>query len=183
MAIPAADVLTRSVLAELAAELQRGLRDQRVHGVGFVGAYDFVLGGRHVRIVLNPKGSGRVGPQTVIDLADGLIVAGWAAGNERFRDVERDLNLRVGLDRLVDRGRQGAVVGDDREAARGSIEVLWPRATMARTVRADWTLVYVVAGTGAFGLMARVGDLVSRQRGGKTFLALEEGEKLLPPSA
>jgi hypothetical protein len=37
-------------------------------GVGFVGAYDFVLGGRDVRIVLNAKGSGRVGPQTVIDL-------------------------------------------------------------------------------------------------------------------
>jgi hypothetical protein len=69
-------------------------------GVGFVGAYDFVLGGRHVRIVLNAKGSGRVGPQVVIDLPakvgshetavidrvasgfsrkDAIVVAGWAA--------------------------------------------------------------------------------------------------------
>ncbi len=48
-------------------------------GVGFVGAHDFVLAGRDVRIVLNAKGSGRVGPQTVIDLAEGGLVAGWAA--------------------------------------------------------------------------------------------------------
>ena len=63
-------------------------------GVGFVGAYDlaFVRNTGHrmlrqdVRIVLNPKGSNRVGPQLVVDLAPGPgedatngIVAGWAA--------------------------------------------------------------------------------------------------------
>nr|WP_316638578.1 DNA topoisomerase IV subunit A [uncultured Roseateles sp.] len=41
----------------------------------------------------------------------------------------------------------------------------------------------VLAGTGGFGLLAQVGDLVSRQKGGKTFLSLEAGEKPLPPSA
>lgn len=40
----------------------------------------------------------------------------------------------------------------------------------------------VLAGSGGFGLLARVGDLLSRQKGGKTFLALEAGEKPLPPS-
>jgi hypothetical protein len=54
-------------------------------GVGFVGAYDLVLAGRDVRIVLNPKGSTRVGPQTVIDLPGAtavgraFVLAGWAA--------------------------------------------------------------------------------------------------------
>jgi hypothetical protein len=66
-------------------------------GVGFVGPYDLVFvrwaGGRalsrqDVRVVLNAKGSNRVGPQVVIDLpaADGrdvtaksFVVAGWAA--------------------------------------------------------------------------------------------------------
>lgn len=63
-------------------------------GVGFSGAYDFVFlqsGGsgdavsrREVRIVLNPKGSNRVGPQTVIDSAPAVAgesfdLAGWAA--------------------------------------------------------------------------------------------------------
>jgi topoisomerase-4 subunit A len=40
----------------------------------------------------------------------------------------------------------------------------------------------LLAGTGGFGLLARVGDLVSRQRGGKSFLSLEAEEKPLPPS-
>lgn len=60
-------------------------------GVAFVGAYDLVFarlsGGepvarRDVRVVLNPKGSGRVGPQTIIDIAPrpgSAVVAGWAA--------------------------------------------------------------------------------------------------------
>ena len=55
-------------------------------GVGFLGAHDFVFGRDRVRIVLNPKGSNRVGPQVVIDTPPGqrsvdgeLTVAGWAA--------------------------------------------------------------------------------------------------------
>ena len=56
-------------------------------GVGFVGTYDFLLGGREVRIVLNAKGSDRVGPQVAIDLPSAgarevgrsFVVAGWAA--------------------------------------------------------------------------------------------------------
>ncbi|CAM5795926.1 DNA topoisomerase IV subunit A [Rhizobacter fulvus] len=40
----------------------------------------------------------------------------------------------------------------------------------------------LLAGTGGFGLLARVGDLVARQRGGKGFLSLEADEKPLPPS-
>jgi topoisomerase-4 subunit A len=41
----------------------------------------------------------------------------------------------------------------------------------------------LLAGTGGYGLLARVGDLQARQRGGKAFLTLEAGEKPLPPSA
>ena len=40
----------------------------------------------------------------------------------------------------------------------------------------------LLAGTGGFGLLARVADLVSRQKGGKAFLSLEADEKPLPPS-
>lgn len=40
----------------------------------------------------------------------------------------------------------------------------------------------VLAGSGGYGLLAQVGDLVSRQKAGKTFLALEPGEApLLAP--
>ncbi len=40
----------------------------------------------------------------------------------------------------------------------------------------------LLANTGGYGLLAQAGDLVSRQRGGKSFLTLAEGEKPLPPS-
>jgi topoisomerase IV subunit A len=40
----------------------------------------------------------------------------------------------------------------------------------------------LLANTGGFGLLAQAGDLVSRQRAGKTFLSLEAGEHVLPPT-
>jgi topoisomerase-4 subunit A len=43
----------------------------------------------------------------------------------------------------------------------------------------DTTLL--LANTGGFGLMAKLADMVSRQRGGKSFLSLESSDKLLPP--
>jgi topoisomerase IV subunit A len=44
---------------------------------------------------------------------------------------------------------------------------------------ADATLL--LAGSGGYGLLARAGDLLGRQRGGKAFLTLEAAESLLPP--
>jgi topoisomerase IV subunit A len=44
------------------------------------------------------------------------------------------------------------------------------------------TQTLLLAGTGGFGLLAKVGDLVAKQRGGKSFLSLEAEEKPLPPA-
>ncbi|MBI5924075.1 MAG: DNA topoisomerase IV subunit A [Aquabacterium sp.] len=43
----------------------------------------------------------------------------------------------------------------------------------------DQTLLF--ANTGGFGLMAKLGDLITRQKGGKGFLTLDEGDLVLPP--
>ncbi len=76
-------------------------------GVGFVGPYDLVFvrcgsdardcARQDVRVVLNPKGSGRVGMQIVIDTPSGrpdvpqpFTIAGWAA------DLESDAGSGVG---------------------------------------------------------------------------------------
>jgi topoisomerase-4 subunit A len=42
--------------------------------------------------------------------------------------------------------------------------------------------VLLLANTGGFGLLAKVGDMLSRQRGGKAFLALEAQDHVLPPA-
>jgi len=44
---------------------------------------------------------------------------------------------------------------------------------------ADHTLL--LANTGGFGLLAKAGDMVGRNRGGKAFLTLETGQLVLPP--
>jgi hypothetical protein len=67
-------------------------------GVGFIGSYDLAFlrhaGGRlvrqDVRIVLDPKGSNRIGPQIVVDLV-GQVVAGWAADLDS--QVDRGIDL------------------------------------------------------------------------------------------
>ena len=75
-------------------------------GVGFVGAYDLVFvrwaGGRalarhEVRIVLNPKSSGHVGPQVVIDtptarqeVSQPFLLAGWAVDFDQAIDSGMD---------------------------------------------------------------------------------------------
>jgi topoisomerase-4 subunit A len=45
---------------------------------------------------------------------------------------------------------------------------------------ADATLL--LANTGGFGLLAKASDMAGRNRGGKAFLTLEPGQKLLPPA-
>jgi len=44
---------------------------------------------------------------------------------------------------------------------------------------ADATLL--LANTGGFGLLAKVGDMTSRQKGGKSFLTIDDQDRLLPP--
>ena len=44
---------------------------------------------------------------------------------------------------------------------------------------ADQTLL--LANTGGFGLLAKMGDLITRQKGGKGFLTLDDGDFVLPP--
>lgn len=44
------------------------------------------------------------------------------------------------------------------------------------------TQTLLLAGSGGYGLLARVADLVARQRAGKSFLSMEDGETVIAPS-
>jgi topoisomerase-4 subunit A len=63
-----------------------------------------------------------------------------------------------------------------------SLVDLQPTTQPAHYFAGDATQMLLLAGTGGFGLLAHAGDLVSRQRGGKSFLDLEGEEKPLPPA-
>jgi len=53
---------------------------------------------------------------------------------------------------------------------------------LAHFFAGDAQTVLLLANTGGFGLLARAGDLHGRNKGGKAFLDLESGERLLPPA-
>ncbi|RZL03282.1 MAG: DNA topoisomerase IV subunit A [Rubrivivax sp.] len=42
---------------------------------------------------------------------------------------------------------------------------------------------FLLANTGGFGFLCKLGDMSTRQKGGKSFLALDDGEYVLPPVA
>ena len=54
--------------------------------------------------------------------------------------------------------------------------------TPAHYIAGNPATTLLLAGTGGFGLMAKLGDLVARQKGGKSFMSLEADEKPLPPA-
>ncbi|MCH7345797.1 DNA topoisomerase IV subunit A [Pelomonas sp. CA6] len=59
---------------------------------------------------------------------------------------------------------------------------LEPGTQIAHYLAASPTQRLVLAGTGGFGLVAEVGDLVGRQKAGKSFLSLEGDERPLAPA-
>ena len=60
---------------------------------------------------------------------------------------------------------------------------LEPGTQAAHFVAGSAERTLLLANTGGFGLLARIGDLTGRQRAGKGFLSLEPGEHLLPAVA
>ena len=58
---------------------------------------------------------------------------------------------------------------------------LEPGTQIAHYVAAAADTTLLLANSGGYGLLAKVGDMVGRNRGGKAFLTLEAGERLLPP--
>jgi topoisomerase IV subunit A len=54
--------------------------------------------------------------------------------------------------------------------------------TIAHHYAGGGDTVLLLANTGGYGLLAKAGDMVGRNRGGKAFLTLEAGQHLLPPA-
>jgi glucose/arabinose dehydrogenase len=119
-------------------------------GVGFVGVYDLVLGGRDVRFVLNPQRSNRVGTQVVIDVpakgrvfrsGDAIIIAGWAAD----------------LDSAIDKGVGAVHVWAYPVSAAGAYDApIWLGAATYGGARSDVGAIYGERFTNSgYGLVVR----------------------------
>jgi topoisomerase IV subunit A len=140
----------------------------------------------------------------IIDEAVTVVVSmkGWVRGLKGHEIDAATLAFKAGdmlygtfacrsVDALLVFGSNGRVYSAPVSALPGGRGDGQPITTMidlesgsqpAHYFAGDAQQTLLLSNTGGFGLLARAGDLVARQRGGKSFLTLEADEKPLPPS-
>jgi topoisomerase-4 subunit A len=109
----------------------------------------------------------------------------WKAGDAPLAILEvRTVSPIVVLD---SKGRSYTVRGADIPGGRGDgvpVTTLIDLQAGARAVHAFAAPAgqkYLVAGTGGYGFVASIDDMISGKRAGKAFMTLDEGEEPIPP--
>jgi len=109
----------------------------------------------------------------------------WKAGDAPLAILEtRTVNGVVVLDTM---GRAYTLRGADVPGGRGdgvpvtTLVDLQPGAHVAHAICGELAQKYLVAGTGGYGFVASLEDMVARQRAGKAFMTLAPGEEPLAP--
>ncbi len=110
---------------------------------------------------------------------------GWKAGDAPLAILEtRTIHPVVLLDTA---GRAYTIRAADIPGGRGdgvpvtTLVELQPGARVAQALSSPPGRKYLVAGTGGYGFVASIDDMLSRQRGGKAFMTLEPGEEPVAP--
>ena len=109
----------------------------------------------------------------------------WKAGDEPLAVLEtRTVNGVVVLDTM---GRAYTIRGADIPGGRGdgvpvtTLIDLQGGAKVAQAICGEPAQKFLVAGSGGYGFVASLDDMVARQRAGKAFMTLLPGEEPLPP--
>jgi len=109
----------------------------------------------------------------------------WKAGDAPLAILEtRTVNGVVVLDTL---GRAYTIRGADIPGGRGdgvpvtTLIDLQPGARVGQAICGDLEQKFLVAGSGGYGFVARLEDMVARQRAGRAFMTLAPGEEPLAP--
>ena len=134
-----------------------------------------------VTVVVSEKGWVRALKGHEIDVA-GLVFKAGDALYDAFACRSVDTLAAIGSDGRVYSVPVGALPGGRGDGQPITSLIDLEAGTQPVHYHAgDAAQMLVLAGSGGFGLLARVGDLQTRQKGGKTFLSLEAGEKPLAP--
>jgi topoisomerase-4 subunit A len=111
----------------------------------------------------------------------------WKAGDGPLAILEtRTIHPVVVLDTM---GRAYTIRAADIPGGRGdgvpvtTLVELQPGARVAQAISSPPGRKYLVAGTGGYGFVASIDDMVSRQRGGKAFMSLAADEEPVAPVA
>lgn len=133
-----------------------------------------------VTVVLSQNGWVRVRPGHGVDISQ----LGFKAGDQLYAIFPcRTVDTLVMLDH---RGRAYSIAVANLPGGRGdgvpvaSLIDLQPGARIAHSYAGSSEQILLIASTSGYGFLAKVGDLLSRQRAGKAFLTVAENEQPLP---
>lgn len=133
-----------------------------------------------VTVVLSQNGWVRVRPGHGVDMSQ----LGFKAGDQLYAIFPcRTVDTLVMLD---DRGRAYSIAVANLPGGRGdgvpvgSLIDLQPGARITHSYAGSSEQILLVASTSGYGFLAKVGDLLSRQRAGKAFLTVGENDQPLP---
>ena len=140
-----------------------------------------------VTVVVSAKGWVRALKGHEVDAADAGLQAGRRAVRHlRLPPVDTLLvfGTRQGQRPRLQRGRRGAARRARRRRADHDADRPGTRHAGRRiALPAPPRTTLLLANSGGFGLLAQAGDMLGRNRGGKSFLTLDDGCRLLPPVA
>ncbi|MDO6384805.1 DNA topoisomerase IV subunit A [Uliginosibacterium sp. 31-12] len=177
-------VMTRLILKEISEDTKKHGDERRtlVEAALSVAAVEAPVLDEPVTVLLSKNGWVRtrqghgIDPQTL----------SWKSGDSAFLVAEARTPWPLIL--IDTTGRAYSVRISDLPGGRGdgvpltTLIELQPGARVAQAIAADPASDWFFANSGSYGFIARLEDLVTRQRAGKAFMTLEDKESVLVPA-
>ena len=176
--------LTKLVLKEIAEDAKQFGDDRRtlIEPVAALAAVEVSVPDEPVTVILSRNGWVRTRQGHGID-PDSI---GYKAGDFAFLVAESRTVWPLVL--IDTNGRAYSIKVSDLPGGRGdgvpvaTLIDLQEGGKIAQAISADPESKYLFAGSGGYGFVAKLGDLVGRNKAGKAFLSLDKGEKVLTPA-
>jgi topoisomerase-4 subunit A len=176
--------MTKLILKEISDDAKQYGDNRRtlIEAVAYTGPAEVSVPDEPVTVILSMNGWVRTRQGHGID-PDGIT---YKAGDFPFLVAESRTVWPLVL--IDTNGRAYSVKVSDLPGGRGdgvpiaTLVDLQDGGKVAQAVSADPDSKYLFAGSGGYGFVARLGDLVGRNKAGKAFLSLDKGEKVLKPA-
>ena len=176
--------MTRLILKEIGEDARKhgDARRTLVEAVAPVALAESAVPNEPVTLILSRNGWVRTRQGHGIDLA----TIGYKAGD--FPMLVREARTTWPLVLVDSKGRAYSLRVSDLPGGRGdgvpiaTMVEFQDGAKLAAAMTDAPDAAYLFAGSGGYGFIARVGDLITRQKAGKAFISLEPGERVLAPA-
>ncbi|CAB1370512.1 DNA topoisomerase IV subunit A [Denitratisoma oestradiolicum] len=176
--------MTRLILKEIADDAKQFGDPRRtlIEAVAYTGPAEVSVPDEPVTVILSKNGWVRSRQGHGVDTAS----ISYKTGDHAFLVAESRTVWPLVL--IDDNGRAYSVKVSDLPGGRGdgvpitTLVDFQDGAKISQAISADPEGKYLFAGSGGYGFVARLGDLVGRNKAGKSFLSLDKGEQPLKPA-